>query len=198
MKRFIFFSFLFAGLSSCSSSSDSGEGEEAAQSAKVGNEYSLYQKNPFAWSDDDVQKAQNGTIEGGKRSRYDNAGSSRYAQKGAASYLNKSYTKEAWKGGKDYNTGSYQTGTFGSSGKQSRFSNQRSGENFQVARASGQNYSTGSYRTGSANEAGRSARTGSSGYVDSRRESYGWVPTIYSRNDHRRMSMGEAKSLLGR
>lgn len=198
MKRLILFSFLLAGLSSCSSSSEDGEGGESAQNSKVGKEYSLNQKNPFEWSDDDVQKATNGTIEGGKRSRYDKAGSSKYAQKGAASYLNKSYTKEAWKGGKNYNTGSYRAESFGSSGKQSRFSNQRSGENSQVARASGQNYSTGSYRTGSVQEAGRSARTGSSGYVDNRRDNYGWIPTVYSRDDHRRMSMGEAKSLLSR
>ena len=198
MKRLILFSFLLAGLSSCSSSSEDGEGGESAQNSKVGKEYSLNQINPFEWNDDDVQKATNGTIEGGKRSRYDKVGSSKYAQKGAASYLNKSYTKEAWKGGKNYNTGSYRTGSFGSSGKQSRFSNQRSGENSQVARASGQNYSTGSYRSGSAQETGRSTRTGSSGYIDNRRDNYGWIPTVYSRDDHRRMSMGEAKSLLSR
>ncbi|MDA7887755.1 hypothetical protein N9A86_00035 [Akkermansiaceae bacterium] len=198
MKRLFLCSILLAGLSSCSSmSTEAGDGETAQQS-KVGKEYSLNSKNPFEWSNDDVQKAKNGTIEGGKRSQYDSKGSSQFAKKGSPSYLSKSYTKEAWKGSKNYSTGSYQTSRFGESGKQSWFSNKKSGANSKVARASGQSYETGSYQTGAASEAGRAARSGSSAYVDSRREKFGWTPEVFDYKDHRRLSMGDAKSLLKR
>lgn len=198
MKRLFLLLLSLAGLSSCSSVSVDGEDGETAQKSKTGNVYSLNQKNPFEWSDEDVQKAQNGMIEGGKRSQYESAGSSRYSNQGSPSFLNKSYTKQAWSGGKNYSTGSYTTGDFNRSAKQSRYGSMQSGEDSKVSRASGQGYNTGSYRTGSAREAGRSMQTGANTYVESRRKNYGWVPPVYGYNEHPRMSVGEAKSLLGR
>jgi len=191
------------GLVSCSSSSSSGEAPDPRASTgseiKIGEDGS---NNPFAFNQTDVQQGDDGSIVGGKRSQYSSRVESAYAKANSSlpEYLQRSYQKSAWSGSKNYGTGSYETSESKDSGKRSWFGGRKSGESDQVARASGQNYSTGSYRTGGASEAGRAVRTGSSGYIDSQ-NSKGWgrkKPVILSEGEYRSLSLGQAKSLLGR
>ncbi|MGD1978427.1 MAG: hypothetical protein PVJ98_03475, partial [Akkermansiaceae bacterium] len=66
------------------------------------------------------------------------------------------------------------------------------------ASATGRDFSTGSYRTGSANEQGKVRPTGSSAYVDEQ-VSDGWRKIqILENKQYRKLTMGQAKSLLGR
>lgn len=194
-------SIVATGLVSCSSSSSESGLEPGPEGASVTEIDKKGKNNPFAFKNEDVQKGDNGEITGGKRSMYDAKAESAYAKANGDSpnYLQKSYQKKAWAGGKDYSTGSYRTGSYGQSGKKSWFGGRKSSEGNQIARASGKDFSTGSYGTGSANEAGRSVGTGSSAYVNSRNsDGWGRVPTIIDESEHRSLSMGQAKSLLGR
>lgn len=157
--------------------------------------------NPFVFKKEDVESGENGVVTTGKRSRYDKKMSSAYAQanSGQASYLQKDYQKKAWSGNKNYSTGSFKAGSYRDSSKQSRFGGKSSSEANQVARASGQNFSTGSYRTGAANENSLTVPTGTNAYAESRAsDGWGRSPVIISEQEHRRLSMGQARSLLGR
>ncbi|MDC0321541.1 hypothetical protein OAL30_01700, partial [Akkermansiaceae bacterium] len=59
-------------------------------------------------------------------------------------------------------------------------------------------FGTGSYRTGSSSESGRKISTGSSSYVDQQARD-GWRRLkIIESDEYRSISMGQAKSLLGR
>lgn len=203
MQRFFLLLIATTGLVSCSSSSS-----EPAPDPRTagGSEIKISEdgsNNPFAFRQEDVQQGDDGSIVGGKRSQYESRVESAYAKANSSlpDYLQRSYQKSAWSGSKNYGTGSYQTAESKDSGKRSWFGGRKSGESDQVARASGQNYSTGSYQTGGASEAGRSVKTGSSGYIDSQ-NSKGWgrkKPIILSEGEyHRSLSLGQAKSLLGR
>lgn len=201
MQRLFMLSAVALGLVSCSTSSSESGLDAGPDGANVTEIDKKGKNNPFAFKNEDVEKGDNGAITGGKRSMYDAKAESAYAKANGdlPNYLQRSYQKKAWAGGKNYSTGSYQTGSYGQSGKKSWFGGRKSNESDQIANASGRNYSTGSYGTGSANESGRSVRTGSNPYVDSRNsDGWGRVPTIIDEADHRRMSMGQAKSLLGR
>jgi|TARA_B110000914_G_scaffold2226_1_gene1927 hypothetical protein len=201
VQRFFLLLIPVAGLISCSSSwSDSGL-EPASQGATVTEIDKKGGNNPFAFKNEDIEKGDNGSITGGKRSMYDSKSESAYAKANGSlpEYLQRSYQKKAWAGGKNYSAGSYQTGTYGQSDKKSWFGGKKSNEVNQVARGFGQDFSTGSYRTGVANETGRGVVTGSNAYVEGRnRDGWGRIPTILSESEHRRLSMGQAKSLLGR
>ena len=156
--------------------------------------------NPFAFKKEDVS-SENGVVTSGKRSQFDKRLKSAYAESNSSvpSYLQKSYQKQAWAGGKDYSTGSYKTEGYGQSDKKSWFSGKSSNEANRTARASGQTYDTGAFRTGSANEAGRTVASGTNAYVE-RQASDGWgrSPTILNESEHRRLTLREAKSLMGR
>jgi hypothetical protein len=198
MQRFFLLLIAAAGLVSCSSSSSTAETDLEPTG---GGEVNIKKNNPFAFKNEDVERGDSDSITGGKRSQYDARKQSAYAKANGTlpAYLQKSYQKKAWAGGKDYSTGSYQTGSYGDAGKKSRFGGRKSNESNQIANASGQNFSTGSYRTGSANESGRGIQKKSSAYTESRNKNgWGRTPTILSEGEYRSISMGQAKSLLGR
>ncbi|MFT6180850.1 MAG: hypothetical protein ACI9NQ_001902 [Paracoccaceae bacterium] len=204
MQRFFLLLISAAGLVSCSSSSSSESGLESSAERTGARKITIGEdggNNPFAFNKEEVQKGDDGSITGGKRSQYDSQMKSAYAQANGKipNYMESSYQKKAWAGGKDYSTGSYQTAKNRNAGKKSWFGGRKSNEASQVARASGQDYSTGSYRTRSANETGRAVRTGSNAYTESR-TSNGWgrAPVILTSEEYRSISMGQAKSLLGR
>lgn len=200
MQRFLSLAILTAGLVSCSNSdSESGLTPEptGARQVEIGRDGS---NNPFAFNKEDIQRGDDGSITGGKRSQYDSLADSAYARANAdaPAYLQKSYHKEAWAGGKDYSTGSYKTGANSNAGTTSRFAGRQSDSSNKVARAGGQTFGTGSYGTGRANENGRTMATGTSGYVDEQARD-GWRKVkILEGNEYRSISMGQAKRLLGR
>ena len=200
MQRFLFLSILTAGLVSCSSSDpESGLTPEpsGANQVEIGKDGS---NNPFAFKKEDIQQGDNGSITGGKRSQFEQRADSAYARANAnaPAYLQKSYHKQAWSGSQDYSTGSYRTSSNSQAKTTSRFGSRQSNSSNKVARAAGQGYGTGSYGTGRANESGSAVNTGSSGYVDEQaRDGWRKVP-ILEGNEYRSISMGQAKSLLGR
>ena len=201
MQRLVWLLIVTSGLVSCSSSSSDSGLEPEAQGATVTKIDKKGKNNPFAFNNEDVEKGDNGSITGGKRSMYDTQAESAYAKANGdlPDYLQRSYQKKAWAGGKNYSTGSYQTGSYGESGKKSWFGGRKSNEASRVAGATGKDFSTGSYQTGSANETGRSVRTGSNAYVEGRNsDGWGRTPTIFSASEYRSLSMGQARRLLGR
>jgi len=187
-----------AGLVSCSSSpNESGIDPEPSGANQVkiseGN-------NPFAFSKEDVQTGGDGRVTGGKRSQFEMKAESAYAKANAETpkYFQKSYQQQAWSGSRDYRTGSYQTASNSNSKRKSWFGRRKSSSAGKVAGVSGQGYDTGSYRTGQSNESGRTQATGSSGYVDEQRRD-GWRKIqILENKEYREISMGQARSLLGR
>ncbi len=200
--RLIFsFSIMTAGLVSCSSSSEeSGLTPEpsGAREIQIGEDGG---NNPFAFKKEDIQQAENGSITGGKRSQFSTATESAYAKanREVPTYLQSSYQKAAWSGGKDYRTGSYETSSSQKAEKKSWFGGRKSSEAAKVASASRQDFSTGSFQTGSANESGRSLGKKSSAYAESR-SGNAWArkPVILSEGEYRSISRGQAKTLLGR
>lgn len=192
-------------LSSCSSASSESESslpvDESGGGARIINIDEGGSNNPFAFNKSDVQSSKEGSITGGKRSRYDVRSASAYAQanRDLPAALQKSYAKKDWSGAKDYSTGSYQTGDYGESKKKSWFGGRKSKEANQVARASGQSFQTNSYQTGSANEAGRSIKKKSNAYTEVRNsDGWGREPVILSKEQRRAITFGQSKSLLGR
>ncbi|YCM44878.1 hypothetical protein V2O64_02450 [Verrucomicrobiaceae bacterium 227] len=157
--------------------------------------------NPFSFKKEDVESSSDGVVTSGKMSQFNERTKSAYAESNSKvpSYLQKDYQKKAWAGGKDYSTGSYKTEGFGESEKKSWFAGKSSNEASKVSRASGQNYATGSFQTGSANETGRSVTTGRNAYAHNRAaDGWGRSPDILTPQDQRKLTMGQAKSLLGR
>ncbi len=201
MQRFFCLLILGFGLASCSSS-DSETGLTApeptgARKVEIGKDGS---NNPFAFKKSDVEQGDNGLITGGKRSQFEQRASSAYANANskAPAYLQKSYNKQTWAGAKDYSTGSYKTSGYRKSGRKSWFGGRESSQSKKVASAAGKGFGTGSYRTGNATESGRAVSTGSSAYVD-RQARDGWRRVkIIESDEYRSLSMGQAKSLLGR
>lgn len=189
-----------AGLVSCSSnSSESGLAPEksGANEVTIGKDGS---NNPFAYSKDDIQKGNDGRVTGGKRSQFELKSESAYAKAGknGPAQFQKSYQKEKWAGSRDFSTGSYKTASNRSSKRKSWFGRRKSSDANKVAGAAGQDFNTGSYRTGQANESGRTRTTGSSGYVDEQRND-GWRQIrVMDNKKYRSITMGQAKSLLGR
>ncbi len=202
MQRFFLLLITATGLISCSSSDpevvDFTPESTGGRNIQIGEDGG---NNPFAFKQEDIQQGDDGTITGGKRSQFDSRLESAYAKANSSvpAYMERSYQKAAWSGGKDYGTGSYETAESKNSGKRSWFGGRKSKEANQVAKAAGRNYGTGSYRTGSANETGRSVKTGSNAYAKSRAGN-GWArkPVILTEDQYRSISMGQAKSLLGR
>ena len=199
-----FFSLLSAGLGlvSCSSSSSDESGltpeREGARQIQIGEDGS---NNPFAFKKEDIQQGDNGSITGGKRSQYSTELESAYAKvnREVPSYLQSSYQKTAWSGGKNYGTGSYETSASQQAQKKSWFGGRKSQEAQRVARASGRDFSTGSFRAGSASESGQSAPTKKSAYAESRAgNAWARKPVILSEGEYRSISRGQAKTLLGR
>ena len=201
MQRFLYLLALASGLVSCSSS-DSESGLAPAESSGdnevvIGRDGS---NNPFAFKKEDIQQGDDGSITGGKRSQFERLSDSAYARANAnaPAYLQKSYHKQAWSGTQNYRTGSYRTSSNVQAQTQSRFGGRQSNSSNKVARGSGQGYGTGSYGTGRANENGNTMNTGTSGYVDEQARD-GWRKvTILEGSEYRSISMGQAKSLLGR
>jgi hypothetical protein len=189
-----------AGLVSCSSSPETGltppeSGKNEIIMAEDGS------NNPFTFKPEDVLQGDDGTVTGGKRSQYDSRMESAYAKANSKvpSYMQSSYQKAAWSGGKNYGTGSYKTSESDQGAKKSWFGGRKSKESSKVARASGQDFSTGSFQTGSANETGRTVKTGSNAYAESRSgNAWAGKPVILTEGEYRSISMGQAKSLLGR
>ena len=192
--------FAAAGLVSCSSStSETGIDPEPTGANQV-NIQKDGSNNPFAFNKDDVNKAKDGRVTGGKRSQFELKADSAYAKANAdaSGYLKRSYHKQSWSGARDFSTGSYETGSYGKSKSKSWFSIRRSKNDGRMASAAGRDFSTGSYRTGSANEQGKVRPTGSSAYVDEQ-VSDGWRKIqILENKQYRKLTMGQAKSLLGR
>ena len=192
---------LASGLVSCSSSSDeSGLTPEpsGARQVKIGEDG---RNNPYAFKQEDIERGDDGSITGGKRSQFSTATESAYAQanRDVPSHFKTAYQRAAWSGGKNYRTGSYETSPSRKAGKKSWFGGRKSKEAQKVAGASGQDFSTGSYRTGSARESGRALPKKGSSYAESR-SGNGWArkPVILSEGEYRSLSLGQAKSLLGR
>ena len=203
MLRYFLLLIASAGLVSCASSSSSDSDAIAGGGAPVKSETTIGKdSNPFAFKQTDIQQGDDGSITGGKRSQYESKVESAYAKANSSvpAYLQRSYQKTAWSGKKNYSAGSYETSESKNTGKRSWFGGRKSNEANQVARASGQDYSTGSFKTGGANESGRSVRTGSNAYTESRTsDGWGRRPVILNEGEyHRNLSLGQAKSLLGR
>jgi len=201
MQRFLLLLIPFLGLASCSSSDESEASAEPQESGAKNWGKMTDNNNPFTFKKEDVESGVDGVVTSGKRSQFDKRTRSAYTEANSSvpSYLQKDYQKKTWAGGKDYATGSYKTKGFGGSEKRSWFAGKSSDEMSKVARASGQNYATGSYQTGSANEVGRSVVSGSSRYVQSRAaDGWGRSPSILTPQDQRQLTMGQAKSLMGR
>lgn len=201
MQHHFLFLIPILGLVSCSSSETSEASAEPEQSGAKNWGEMTDSNNPFVFKKDDVESGEDGVVTSGKRSQFDKRTKSAYAEANSSvpSYLEKDYQKKAWSGGKDYSTGSYKTKGFNDSGKKSWFAGKSSDEASKVSRASGQNYATGSFQTGAANETGRSVASGSSSYVESRAaDGWGRSPSILTPQDQRKLTMGQAKSLLGR
>lgn len=200
VQRFFLMALAAVVLVSCSSSSPETGADPAPSGA---NQVSISKdgsNNPFAFSKEDIQRGDDGRITGGKRSQFELKADSAYAHANAdrAAYLQRSYQRKTWAGNRGYSTGSYQTGSNVNNQQQSRFGGRKSRDANRVARASGSGYQTGSYRTGRANESGRTRPTGSSGYVDEQADD-GWrqIPILESK-EYRSLSMGQARTLLGR
>lgn len=194
--RFFLMALSAGGLISCSSSTpETGLEPEPAGDGKVTISES---NNPFAFSQEDIQQGDDGRITGGKRSQFELKSEAAYAKANAAADLQRSYQKQNWAGVRDYSTGSYQTGSYGDSGRKSWFGGRKSRDADQVANAAGRDYTTGSYRTGQAPESGQVRSTGSSAYVDEQAQD-GWrrIP-ILENKEYRSLTLGQAKSLLGR
>ena len=156
--------------------------------------------NPFAFKKSDVEQGDSGLITGGKRSQFEQKASSAYADANANSpaYLKKSYNRRTWAGPKDYSTGAYKSNGFGQSGQKSGFGDRKAAQGNKVANAGGKGFGTGSYRTRTSSEGGRKISTGSSSYVDQQALD-GWRRLkIIESDEYRSISMGQAKSLLGR
>ncbi|MEN8681336.1 MAG: hypothetical protein ABF391_14930 [Akkermansiaceae bacterium] len=201
MQRFFNLLIFSFGLVSCSSSDkDTGltaPEPQGARQVEIGKDGS---NNPFAFNKSDVEQGENGLITGGKRSQFDQKTNSAYvnANAKAPAYLQKSYSKQTWAGAKNYSTGSYQTSGYRQSGRKSWFGGRESSQANKIANASGKGFGTGSYQTGSATESGRRVSTGSSAYVDQQARD-GWRRVkIIEGDEYRSISMGQAKSLLGR
>lgn len=200
MQRFlglIISAVLASGLISCSSNSS-----ESAEAPKTANPEGtpLVESNPFTFSNEDVQQGGDLSITGGKRSQFERQAESAYARANAntPAYLQKDFASKSWLGSREYRTGAHETGSYRKSGQRSRFSGRSSNESGTMAGASGRGYSTGGYRTGKANENGRFKPTGSSAYVDEQAND-GWRSIqILEEKEYRSISMGQAKSLLGR
>jgi hypothetical protein len=194
--RFFLMALTAGGLVSCSSStSKTGVDPEPAGADKVtiseGN-------NPFAFSQKDIQQGDDGRITGGKRSQFELKSEAAYARANATAHLQRSYQKQDWVGVRDYSTGSYQTESYGDSERKSWFGGRKSRDADQVANLGGRDYSTGSYRTGQAAESGQVRATGSSAYVDEQaRDGWRRIP-ILENKEYRSLTLGQAKSLLGR
>ncbi|MGC6565917.1 MAG: hypothetical protein ACON38_09960 [Akkermansiaceae bacterium] len=201
MQRFFLLLIPMLGVVSCSSSDTSEASAEPGPSGAKNWGTMTDSNNPFVFKKEDVESGADGVVTSGKRSRYDNKMSSAYAQanSGQAAYLQKDYQMKRWSGNKSYSTGSYNAGSYRDGNKQSRFGGKSSNEANMIASGSGQDFSTGSYRTGSAKEYGRNVPTGTNAYTE-QRASDGWgrSPVILSEQDHRRLSMGQTRSLLGR
>lgn len=194
--RFILMALTVGGLVSCSSSTP----ETGLEPEKTGaNKVKISEgNNPFAFSKEDIQQGDDGRITGGKRSQYELKSEAAYARANATAHLQKSYQKQSWSGARDYSTGSYQTGSYGGSERKSWFGGRKSRDADKVASAAGRDYSTGSYRTGQARESGRVQSTGSSAYVDEQaRDGWRKIPILESK-EYRSLTMGQAKTLLGR
>ncbi len=203
MQRFFFalIPALAVGFASCSSSDDQADAAPEPTGAREITIDKSGKNNPFAFKKEDVAKDAKGNYSGGKRSRYDGRAASAYAtaNNNLPAHMQKSYHKKAWNGSQNYATGSYQTKGYGQKEKRSWWGGKKSSSANKVANAAGRSYNTGSYRTGSANETGRRVKTGNSAYVEGRAaDGFGRDPVIISKQEHRRISMGQAKSLLGR
>ena len=200
MQRFFHLVVLGGGLVSCSSSTQETGLESETQGARMVTIDKDGDNNPFAFKKGDVEQGDSGLITGGKRSQFEQKASSAYADANSNSpaYLRKSYNRKTWAGPKDYSTGSYKTRGFRQSGQKSRFGDRKATQGNKVANARGKGFETGSYGTGSFSEGGRKISTGSSSYVDQQARD-GWRRLkIIESDEYRSISMGQAKSLLGR
>ncbi|MDG2401328.1 MAG: hypothetical protein P8M04_12225 [Akkermansiaceae bacterium] len=200
MQRLFYLVILGLGLVSCSSSNKDTGLESEAQGARTVTISKDGSNNPFAFKKGDVEQGDNGLITGGKRSQFEQKASSAYADANAnaPAYLKKSYNRQTWAGPKDYSTGSYKTSGFRQSGQKSGLSGRKASQTNKVANAGEKGFGTGSYVTGNASEGGRKVSTGSSAYVDQQaRDGWRRVKIIES-DEYRSISMGQAKSLLGR
>ncbi|MGE9268704.1 MAG: hypothetical protein ACQKBY_11455 [Verrucomicrobiales bacterium] len=160
----------------------------------------LNSSDKYNWMKD-VQMGKDGSITGGKRSMYDNAGSAGYRGRvKTPEYLKKDYYQKEWNGSKNYAAGSYD-GKMGAreSGTNSRFGGQQAHGSGQEAWMAGKNYAAGTYQTGNARERSRDEveRSGVA-VVEHRERVWGWNPTIYSKDEYRKMTMQETRSLLGK
>ena len=187
------------GLSACSSQKvDTGEVKGTAQES--GGEYNLNQKNPFEWSADDVKRGEDGSFQGGKRSRYDARSAAAYSKdRKVPGYFSRDYQTSAWSGDKSYNTGSYRESSKASrEGKRSWFGWNKSRESNKVARASGKDFRTGSYQVGAARESGNTVATPSSAYTDERQRIGAKPMIIFSQQSYRQMTVDQSRGLLGK
>jgi len=156
--------------------------------------------NPFAFKKSDVEQGDSGLITGGKRSQFEQRAGAAYADANsqAPAYLKKSYNRKTWAGPKDYSTGSYKTSGFRQADQRSGFGNRKATKATKLQAQERRGLRTGSYRTGSSSESGRKISTGSSSYVDQQARD-GWRRLkIIESDEYRSISMGQAKSLLGR
>ena len=200
MHRFFYLVILGVGLVSCSSSTKETGLESDDQGARIMTIEKDGNNNPFAFKKSDVEQGDSGLITGGKRSQFEEMANSAYADAGSdtPAYLKKSYNQKTWSGQKDYSTGSYRTSGFRESGKKSKFGNRKASQGNKIANAGEKGFGTGSYQTGSSSESGRKISTGSSSYVDQKTRD-GWRRLkIIESDEYRSISMGQAKSLLGR
>ncbi|MDA7531420.1 hypothetical protein OAF51_03180 [Akkermansiaceae bacterium] len=200
MQRFFYLGILAVGLVSCSSSTKDTGLESMDQGARMVTIDKEGNNNPFAFKKSDVEQGDSGLITGGKRSQFEQRAGAAYADANsqAPAYLKKSYNRKTWAGPKDYSTGSYKTSGFRKSDQKSGFGNRKASQGNIVASAGEKGFGTGSYRTGSSSESGRKISTGSSSYVDQQARD-GWRRLkIIESDEYRSISMGQAKSLLGR
>ncbi|MDG1976204.1 MAG: hypothetical protein P8I39_06675 [Akkermansiaceae bacterium] len=200
MQRFFNLVILTAGLVSCSSSTKDTGLEPEAQGARMVTIDKDGNNNPFAFKKSDVEQGDSGLITGGKRSQFEQRAGAAYADanSSAPAYLKKSYNRRTWAGPKDYSTGSYKTSGFRQADQRSGFSNRKANQGDKVANAGKKGFATGSYRTKNSSEGGRKISTGSSSYVDQQARD-GWRRLkIIESDEYRSISMGQAKSLLGR
>ena len=194
----------FFFLASCSAMREVSRGSAAEgkanseSSAEKGTAQGKSRGNMFQWKDSDVQRGDDGSITGGRRSSYDQKRQASLGRKGSqANYMDKDYVAKRWQGNKDFSKGSYSTKSYAESGKRSSATGERSRFSKKRASADGNTFATKAFSASSAREGGRNAITTPTSQFHGKKS--GMLLPIFSKDqDFRNLSVDQTRNWLGR
>lgn len=154
----------------------------------------------YAIGKDDVERGEDGTFKGGKRSQFEGKKNVSFGGGlGTASYRKKEYNGKRWSGNTAAQTNMYGGNTDGSRFQtSSRFQGTSAAHSGRRSRFDGSSAATSRFKTGSANEASRrSIEKPSDAKTDFRRRVYP-EPPIMTEEEYRKMTVEQTRSILGR